>query len=60
MTALTVTTENTLPIRTREPRAMIEDPTRGTVTRELLTRGYFRLVRRLHEGGVGFYATGGR
>ena len=60
MTALTVTTEDILLIRARELRAMIEDPTCGTGTREVLTRGYFRLLRRLHERGVSFYATGGR
>ena len=60
MTALTVTPEDTLLIRAREPRAMIEDPTCPTGTCEVLTRGCFRLVRRLHERGVSCYATGGR
>jgi hypothetical protein len=60
MIALTVTTEDTLLIRAREPHTMVKDPTCGTGTREVLTRGYVRLLRRLHERGVSFYATGGR
>ncbi len=60
MTALTVTTQDTLLIRAREPHAMIEDPTRATGTREVPTRGYFPHLRRLHERGVSFEATGGR
>lgn len=62
MTALTATKEDTLLIRVRELRAMIEDPAGDNATREDLARGYFRLLRRLNELGVNFYtqpAAGG-
>jgi hypothetical protein len=58
MTALTVTMMDL--ISAREPRAMMSPPPCDTGTRETLTRGYFRLLRRLHERGVSFYATGRR
>ena len=58
MTVLTVTMEDTLLIRARELRTMIEDPTScDDGTRQVLTRGYFRLLRRPGERGINFYAT---
>ena len=60
MTALTTTTEDTFQIRAREPRAMIEHSTRDNGTRETLTRGHFRSLRRLHGRAVSFYTTRGR
>ena len=60
MTAPTMTTEDILQIRARDPRAMIEPRTRDSGTRETLTRGYFRPQRRLHERAVSFYTTRGR
>ena len=56
MAALTETTEDTLLVRVRELRTMIEDPAADNASRQDLTRGYFRLLRRLHERGVNFYA----
>jgi hypothetical protein len=50
---LTATMEDTLLIRARELRAMIEDPARDNRTRQQLARGYFRLVRSLRERGIG-------
>jgi hypothetical protein len=60
MTAVTITTEETLQICARELRAMTEHGTHDNGTRETLTRGYFRLLRRLRERAVSFYTTGGR
>lgn len=56
MTALAVTMEDALVIRARELPTMIEDPTCNG-TRQVLTRGYFRLLRRRRDRGVNFYAT---
>jgi hypothetical protein len=50
---LTATMEDTLLIRARELRAMIEDPACDNRTRQQLARGYFRLVRSLRERGIG-------
>ena len=60
MTAVTTTTEDTLQIRAREPRAMIEHRTRDNGTRETLTRGHFAHLRRLHGWAVRYYTTRGR
>ena len=56
MTTLTATLEDPLLIRVRELRTMIEDPAADNASRPDLTRGYFRLLRRLKERGVNFYA----
>ena len=56
MTTLTATLEDPLLIRVRELRTMIEDPAADNASRQDLTRGYFRLLRRLKERGVNFYA----
>ena len=58
MSALTVSMEDTLLIRARELRAMIEDPACENTARAGLTRGYFQLLRRLRERGVNFYEEG--
>ena len=60
MTALTVTTEDTLLIRARARRAMIEDSTCGAGTREVLTPVTSGSCAATPSAASSVYATGGR